>query len=148
ETAAGAASPNGASPTPPPAAPAATLPADDRRRLDQARELMAAARRAADLDEPLTLARSVADAHPRSAEAQHLAAEIAYRASRWPLAVAYFRRGGEPVESPERMFYLAVALWEAGDRGEAARVLEATLPRLARTPFVDRYVDTILGEER
>jgi tetratricopeptide (TPR) repeat protein len=147
EAAAGAAPPA----TPPTAAPApaapvpAALPPADRERLDRARVLMGQARRAAELDEPLALATAVADAHPGSVEAQHLAAEIAYRASRWPVAVTYFRRGGEPSSHPQLLFYLAVALWESGEADEARRVLDRALPRLPRSPFVDRYVERIRG---
>ena len=129
----------------PPAAPPATLPAADRERLERARTLMGQARRAAELAEPLSLATAVADAHPGSVEAQHLAGEIAYRASRWPVAVTYFRRGGESADRPQLLFYLAVALWETGERDEAQRVLAAALPRLPRSPFVDGYVERILG---
>jgi predicted Zn-dependent protease len=109
---------------------------------------MAQARRAPELEQPLAIAVAVADAHPTAVEAQHLAAEIAYRASRWPLAVTYFRRGGEPTASPELMFYYAVALWESGDSDESARILDAALPRLPRSPFVDEYVARILGRLR
>ncbi|HEX6203036.1 MAG TPA: hypothetical protein VF100_08550, partial [Thermoanaerobaculia bacterium] len=148
-SAAGPAAGNGraAAASPSPAAPAA-LPAADRQRLDRARALMGEARRAGELDEAFELARAVAEAHPASIEAQHLAAEIAYRASRWQDAVTYFRRGGEPVAAPALQFYLAVALWESGEGDEAARVLERALPYLPRSAFVDGYVERILGRPR
>jgi hypothetical protein len=81
-------------------------------------------------------------------EAQHLAGEIAYRASRWAPAITYLRRGGTPGAQPELTFYLAVALWESGERQEAARVLETALPRLPRNEFVDGYAERILGRPR
>jgi predicted Zn-dependent protease len=160
-----AAPPSAAPPTEPAATPAAgdgqaasaapagstapaALPAADRQRLARARTLMGEARRAGELAEAFALARAVAESHPASIEAQHLAAEIAYRASRWEDAVTYFRRGGEPVAAPPLMFYLAVALWESGDGDEAARVLERALPGLPRSAFVDGYVERILGHPR
>ena len=126
------------------AAPAAgtPLPAAAEARLDEARSLLAAATRAADLQTPLALAREVADAHPGSRAAQHLVGEIAYRASRWRDAAAYFRRGGEP-ERPELRFYMAVALYESGERQAAAEILERALPELPRSPFVTSYVERI-----
>jgi predicted Zn-dependent protease len=136
----------------PPAAdalPAAeALPTADQARLARARVLMGEAKRAGDLAEALALAVAVADAHPRSAEAQHLAGEIAYRASRWAQAATYLRRGGPSDAQPELAFYLAVALWESGERQEAARVLETALPRLPRNEFVDGYAERILGRPR
>jgi len=125
---------------------AAELSSEDRRDLDRARRLLAAAVRRSDLDQPLTLARRVADANPNSREAQHLAAVIAYRASRWQEAVDYFRRGGDPGEdNAESLFYYAVSLYESGDREAAADALRRSLPHLEATPFVERYRDRILG---
>jgi len=118
--------------------------AEDAAKLERARSLLAAARSAGDLDEAWALAHEVADRLPDSSAAQHLAAEIAYLSSRWAEAASYYRRGGEPAR-PEQLFYLAVALYEAGAPGEAAATLEKALPRLRRTPFVDGYVERILG---
>jgi hypothetical protein len=133
------------------AAPAETSPAaapplaaEDAAKLERARSLLAAARTAGELDEAWALAHEVADRLPDSSAAQHLAAEIAYLSSRWAEAASYYRRGGEPAR-PEQLFYLAVALYEAGAPGEAAAALEKALPRLRRTPFVDGYVERILG---
>jgi len=131
---------NGASSSPAPAA----LPADARGKLARARSLLASANRASELEDPLRLAREVADGHPGSVEAQHLAAEIAYRASRWEEAARYFRRGGEPTQ-PEMQFYMAVALFESGEQAAARPLLERALPSLPRTPFVDGYAERILG---
>jgi hypothetical protein len=89
----------------------------------------------------------VADAHPELKEAQHLAAEGAYRISRWSDAAAYFRRGGDPGDGePERLFYMAVAFYETGDRAGAAAALKRALPSLKRTPYVDAYAKKILGQ--
>jgi tetratricopeptide (TPR) repeat protein len=140
--AAGTEAGNGASPAAP-----APLSAAARARLDEARRQLEAATRAAELQAPLALAREVADAHPGSREAQHLVAEIAYRASRWSDAATYFRRGGEP-QRPELRFYLAVALYESGERQAAAEVLERALPDLPRSPFVTSYVERIRAEGR
>lgn len=123
----------------------AGLSQEDRTRLDRARELMAAARSRSDLDQPFRLAREVAEANPRSREAQHLTAVIAYRAARWEDAVRYFRRGGDPGEDrPEVLFYMAVALFESGDVEAAADALRRSLPRLESTPFVRSYRSKIL----
>jgi hypothetical protein len=127
------------------AAPKA-LTADERKKLDQARQLLAEQRPSKELRQAFELARGVADAHPDSKEAQLLAAEGAYRISRWSDAAAYFRRGGDPgEEEPERLFYMAVALYESGDPSGAAAALKRSLPHLQRTPYVDSYVKKILG---
>ncbi len=86
----------------------------------------------------------MADAHPDLKEAQHLAAEGAYRISRWSDATTYFQRGGDPGENePERLFYLAVSLYEQGDAAGAAAALKRALPNLKRTAYVDSYVQKI-----
>jgi hypothetical protein len=143
-----ASAPAEAAPPPPVALPdPSALDAGERERLARARELLAAARDRGDLDEPAQLAREVADANPGAREAQHLAAVIAYRATRWAEAVRYFRQGGDPGDAaPERLFYFAVSLYEVGEREEAAAVLRRSLPHLEHTPFVRSYESKILGE--
>lgn len=80
---------------------------------------------------------------------QFLAGEIAYRASRWRDAVAYFRRGGDPGdERPVLLFYLSVALFESGEREAAAAALSRCLPKLEKTPLVESYREKILGAGR
>lgn len=149
---AAAEAPEPGDPTGPPGAvsvepPAPALGADDLARLARARELMAAGRTRPELEEPFRLAREVADANPSSRQAQHLAAEIAYRAARWDEAVRYFRRGGDPGEgTPELLFYLAVSLYEAGETEAAAEALRRSLPRIEQTPFVRSYRARILGQ--
>jgi tetratricopeptide (TPR) repeat protein len=119
---------------------------DERQALERARQMLRDTRYAGELDEPLRLAREVADAHPDSREAQHLVAQIAYRASKWQLAAAYFRRGGDPGDDqPVLLFYMAVSFYEAGDQEAAAAALRRALPHLDKTAFVTRYVDKILG---
>ena len=94
----------------------------------------------------MELARAVADAHPDSKEAQHLAAEGAYRISRWSDAATYFHRGGDPgEEEPERLFYMAVSLYESGDAAGASAALKRSLPNLKRTPYVESYMRKIMG---
>ena len=124
------------------------LNAAERVQLARARQLLSDARDQSELEEPARLARAVADANPGSREAQHLAAVIAYRATRWEEAVRYFRRGGDSEEtSAESLFYYAVSLYETGEREEAAEILRRSLPRLQPTPFVRSYETKILGDD-
>ena len=119
----------------------------ERKKLIQARQLLAERRTAKELREAYQLAREVADAHSDLKEAQHLAAEGAYRISRWSDATTYFRRGGDPGENePERLFYMAVSLYESGDAAGAAAALKRALPNLKRTAYVDSYVRKIQGQ--
>lgn len=130
----------------PSALAAAPLTAEEQRAVARARSILSEAQRARELDEALELACRVADAHPERRNLQHLAAEIAYRSSRWGVAVTYFERGGPPAsDAPELGFYLAVALYETGRLDEARRRLEAVLPLLERTEFVERYRRRILS---
>lgn len=100
-----------------------------------------------DLKAAFQRVREVADAHPDSAEAQHLAAEAAYRLSRWGDAAAYFRRGGDPGEDkPELLFYMAVSLFESGDAAGAATAIRRSLPNLRKTEYVESYEKKILGQ--
>ena len=118
----------------------------ERDKMAQARKVLAEKTKVKDLKQAYDLAREVADAHPESVEAQHLAAEAAYRISSWADAARYFRRGGEPGEDqPELMFYMAVALFESGDAASAASILKRSLPNLQRSPYVDAYARKILG---
>ncbi len=140
--------PAATAPAPPPAASAtpAPLTADERASMVRVRKVLGEASQTKDLREAFDLAKVVADAHPDSPEAQHLAAESAYRVSRWEDAVRYFQRGGEPsADQPELLFYMSVALFESGDAARAAEILKRSLPNLQRTPFVDSYARKILG---
>ncbi|HZF08070.1 MAG TPA: tetratricopeptide repeat protein [Thermoanaerobaculia bacterium] len=135
-------------PTEKPAPTPRPLSTAEREALERARRLLAAEVSSKDLKEALRLAREVADAHPESKEAQYLAGEAAYRNSRWADAVAAFRRGGEPGDDhPELLFYLAVSLYEAGDRPAAATALKRSLPKLQKTPYIESYVRRILGPD-
>ena len=130
------------------AAPAEPRPltAEERDKMAQARKLLGLESKVKDLRQAYDLAREVADAHAESVEAQHLAAEAAYRISRWADAARYFRRGGEPGENqPELQFYMAVSLFESGDTAGAAAILKRSLPNLQRSPYVDAYARKILG---
>ncbi len=98
------------------------------------------------LEDACTAARRVADAHPESPEAQQLAGEMAYRTSRWPDAVLYFRRSGDSIGGNSLLvFYFAVALYETGDRADATAALKRSLPHIQRTEYVELYVTKILG---
>ncbi len=95
----------------------------------------------------LETARDVADRHPVEPRAQHMVAQLAYRASRWEDSVEYFRRGGVPSEdNPNLLFYYAVALYETGEIEEAAAALDRCVTQLKRTDYVDAYVQKILGD--
>ena len=140
-------------PSPVPAPAPASQPSEprvlgsaERDKMAQARKVLAEKTRVKDLKQAYDLAREVADAHPESVEAQHLAAEAAYRISSWADAARYFRRGGEPGEDqPELQFYMAVALFESGDAEGAAAILKRSLPNLQRSSYVDAYARKILG---
>jgi tetratricopeptide (TPR) repeat protein len=135
-------------PAPPPPAPAAkALTSAERQKQEKARQLLAETGNVRQLREAFQLAREVADAHAESREAQQLAGEAAYRISRWSDAAEYLGRAGGPGEDqPELLFYLAVALYESGDRQMAADPLRRALPNLQRTPYVDGYAKKILGQ--
>lgn len=135
-------------PPPAPSAPAAKpLTAAERQASDEARRLLDADKTdLTQLRQALKLARDVADAHPELPQAQHLAAEAAYRNSRWEEAAGFFQRGGDPGDDqPELLFYLAVSLYEKKDAAGAAAALRRALPKLARTPYIDGYAKKILG---
>lgn len=124
----------------------AGLSAEESETVEQARALLASARTLETLEEALALARPVADRHPAKRAVQHLMAEIAYRASHWSEAVAYFERGGIPrADEPKLLFYLAVAYWESGRRDDASEALRLAQPNLQRSPYVDSWVERILG---
>jgi tetratricopeptide (TPR) repeat protein len=137
----------------PPRVPPQAVPAEpravtaaERDKMAQVRKLLGQNSKVKDLKQAYDLAREVADAHAESVEAQHLAAEAAYRLSRWADAARYFRRGGEPGENhPELQFYMAVSLFESGDAAGAAAILKRSLPNLQRSPYVDAYARKILG---
>jgi len=136
---------NGAAAAAGPAAPP-EITAQEREKMAQARRLLDQDSKIKELRQAFDLARQIADAHTASVEAQHLAAEAAYRISRWEDAARYFRRGGEPAaDKPELQFYMAVALFEAGEGQAAAAILKRSLPNLQRTPYVDAYARKILG---
>lgn len=128
-----------------PAQPTLTLP--EQSSLESAHTLLQS-RNANDLTRALVLVAPVASDHPDDREVQLLAAEIAYRLSRWNLAVGYFEQAGGPDETQYALrFYYAVSLFEAGQRDAAARELAECLPHLQRTPFVESYRARILGPD-
>lgn len=134
---------------PPASKPApAPITSKEREAMERARRLLGEKSPARDLKQAFQLARKVADDHPESAEAQHLAAEAAYRLSRWGDAAAYFRRGGDPGEGkPELLFYLAVALYESGDPAGAAAAIRRAIPNLRKTEYIEEYQKKILGSQ-
>lgn len=139
--------PAGPRPSPPsPQIPQITE--EEQAKLDKARRLLEEKGKTRELRQAFQLAREVADAHPDSLEAQHLAGEAAYRVSRWQEAASYLQRGGGPRDDePERLFYLAVSLYESGNAQAAAEALRRSLPNLQRSPYIDSYTKKILGSE-
>ena len=121
-------------------------PAELRAELERIQQLVSSSSRD-QLSEAFARARELADRYRQLTEPQHLAAEIAYRLSRWQDAVAFFERGGEPSGYPDRLFYFSVALFKTGDQARARRVLEQCLPSLERTAYVQSYVTEILGTD-
>ena len=133
------ASPEGA--TTAPTAAAAPAPSLDEE-LARSRDLVGLGK----VGEAYIVARATADANPDSVEAQHAAAELAYRNGRWAESRAYFERGGVPGDDqPLRQFYYSVVLVETGDRDAAASMLKRCLPHIRRTDYVKRYEAKILG---
>lgn len=128
---------------PPPTPPAAaSLSPEDAAALTRAHELV----RANDLLGAFNLARAVADGNPQVGEAQRAAGEMAYRIARWADSARYFARAGTiPDDEPQRQFYYAVALFEIGERAQAAQELRRCVNALERTPFVDDYIRKISG---
>ena len=149
---AGPADPSGSLTSPPPivlSTPAAVAKeaakraptAGEQRELNAIQELV----RQNKIGDALHRAQQLADAQPDLPEAQFVAAELAYRTLRWPEAVAYFRRGGDPGDArPLLLFYEAVSLYEAGDQVGAAAVLKRALPNIRRTSYVESYIQKIL----
>ncbi len=141
-----------ASPTPEATAAAAavasSLPEELARQAAELRQQVSRVQFASELAGPWAAADSLANNHPQQPELQFLAAEIAYRSSRWQDAVRYFERGGDPGDSrPVMLFYWAISLYESGDREGAQTVFERALPRLKRTPLVEAYRTKILPAE-
>ncbi len=92
--------------------------------------------------------RSLANRHPAWAEAQHLAAELAYRLSLWDDAVSYFQRAEKIVSTkPDLQFYLAVALYKSGDQQGAAAMLDQCEPHIQSSDFVQFWVARIRDEQ-
>lgn len=88
---------------------------------------------------------ALADRYPDSREAQLLAAEIAYRSADWSTAAKHFARNRPFDDEHLLLFYMAICLYETGDRDAAVPVLRQALPGIARNNFVDQYVERILG---
>ena len=99
-----------------------------------------------EIADAFVLVRPLADAHRELRSVQHLAGELAYRTRNWRAAVAYFEQGGDPGnDQPQRLFYLAVSLYESGDHAAAAVQLKRCLPLIQHTPYVEECVEKILG---
>ncbi|HVN75748.1 MAG TPA: hypothetical protein VMT19_05475 [Thermoanaerobaculaceae bacterium] len=116
--------------------------AEEQRELNAIQDLV----RKNKITEALKKARLLADSRHDLAEAQFVAAELAYRTLRFPEAVEYFRRGGDPGDKrPLLLFYEAVSLYETGEAGSAAEILKRALPNIRRTSYVEGYIQKILN---
>ena len=70
----------------------------------------------------------------------------AYRISRWSDAATYFRRGGDPGEDePERLFYMAVSLYESGTPPAPPPPSSARCPTSSGPPTSSPTAQKILG---
>jgi hypothetical protein len=100
----------------------------------------------AELEAARTRLAPFAAARPADAELALLAARLAYRAADWPACAEHYRRAGAPpLDRPLERFYMAVCLEETGARAEAAELVAPVVGALRRTPFVERYLERILG---
>jgi len=123
------------------------LSEDEKGKLESVRKALGETGKGKELRQTFQTAREVADAHPEAIDAQRLAGEAAYRLSLWSDAVSYLQRGGGlPDNEPELLFYLAVSLYESGNRAAATAALKRSLPNLQRSPYVDAYTRKILGQ--
>ncbi len=94
--------------------------------------------------EVMILAQSISDRYLHSKDVQVLAGELAYRLSRWDLAIKFFDRAGKLTKKqPDLLFYFAVSLFETGQVDAARQSLREALPRLQRTPFVESFIARI-----
>lgn len=145
---AGDAAPAAAAPEPEPA-PSGPPPltSEQEAAVAEARQRLRSARTAADLDAALARLQPVIEARPELGALRLLAGELHYRASRWrPCAEAYRAAGEQGPEDPTQRFYMAVCLFESGDRAEARALAASGLERLPRTAFVQSYLDRFAAE--
>jgi predicted Zn-dependent protease len=111
--------------------------------------MLRSARTAAELESASTIAQELVRAHPDLPELRLLVGEIHYRASRWAsCASAYRAAGPSGPEDPTQRFYMAVCLYEAGDRAAAAEIASSGLDRLPRTSFVQAYLERFAAARR
>jgi len=122
------------------------LTPDEGRAIATARGMLKSGDKRDELARGLALVRPIADRLPGRSDLQLLAGEIAYRSGQWASGAEYFRRStpdrGGPID-PTQRFYLAVCLYEAGDRAGAAQVAATGLEKLPRPPFVQSYLQKI-----
>jgi len=125
------------------------LSAEEETRAAEARRMLRSARTAPELESAYSVAQELVRAHPELPELQLLVGEIHYRASRWaPCAAAYRSARAVGPEDPTQRFYMAVCLYEAGDRAAAAEIASSGLERLPRTSFVQAYLDRFAAARR
>lgn len=125
------------------------LSADEASRAAEARRMLRSARTAAELESAAAIAQELVRAHPDLPELRLLVGEIHYRASRWASCAAEYRKAAaEGPEDPTQRFYMAVCLYEAGDRAAAAEIASSGLDRLPRTSFVQAYLDRFAAARR
>ncbi len=88
----------------------------------------------------------VAERHPFDQDLQYWVGEVSYRVSDWESAWRYLSLDGGPgIDSPERLFYLAVAAHHLGHNESAEEAMRLALPYLSKTVIVETYTERILN---
>ncbi len=118
--------------------------AEEEKAIRDGRELLRSAQKREELLRGLDALRAVSDRHPENAQLALLIGEIAYRGGQWRVGASSFRRAAPrgPAD-PTLRFYMAVCLYEAGERSAAAEIAATGLEKLQRTPFVESYLQKI-----
>ncbi len=120
--------------------------AEEEKALRDGRELLRSAQKREELLRGLDALRAVSDRHPENAQLALLIGEIAYRGGQWRVGANSFRRAApQGPADPTLRFYMAVCLYEAGERSAAAEIAGSGLEKLQRTPFVESYLQKIRG---
>ena len=94
----------------------------------------------------IPLLESALAADPAQRRLRLLLLEALCLSSRWTAAAEEVRKLSPIDDSePVALFYAAAALYETGRAAEARPLLDRALPRIARTPMVERYRERIVN---